>query len=226
MSLVQPDVVAAHIGLRHRTLVDLIAPECEYWNTVPETTVHIHLIIHQNSSPLSFFFVVQGNHSLIRSVVPGGGPWGIEGCCSNQDDRGCWRATSSQQELPHEPLPHCCFPLHCMELEKSLQKRCHHQGQPQVGLGSLIGVSNSMSSISHKGCSFFGAPGAFGALFSFFSFSPCWPTLAEGFETGIGGSCPAAPCPVSAAFGGGLPAWQGLLLLILRILKGGDCILG
>ena len=45
MRLVQPDVVMFHIGLWHCTLVDLISPESEYWNSIPKATVDVYQII-------------------------------------------------------------------------------------------------------------------------------------------------------------------------------------
>ena len=90
---------------------------------------------------------------------------------------------------------------------------------------SLIRVNRSMSSISCEGRSgFFGAPGTcFGALLSFSSTSANPSRRVHDWDRR---ELSLLSCSCSLAFGGVLPAWRELLLLILRILKGGDCILG
>ena len=43
--LVQPNVVAAHVWLRHHSLLNLIAPEGEDQNAIPQTAVYINQIV-------------------------------------------------------------------------------------------------------------------------------------------------------------------------------------
>ena len=94
------------------------------------------------------------------------------------------------------------------------------------GWESLVGVSNSVSSISCEGCSFLGAPRTFGALFSFSSFSSTSTNpsgrVQDQDRRELSGSCVCCCCCLWR----GLSACWGLLLLIPRIPKGGDCILG
>ena len=94
-----------------------------------------------------------------------------EGYCSNQDNMGCWHAASSQQELLQPPLP---LPRFCLVMQSS---RRVHKNTIVINIScglyqkSVIGVKRSVSSISHIGLSFLGAPGAFVSLISFSSLS-------------------------------------------------------
>ena len=165
-------------------------------------------------------------------MCPEEDPWGTgggglrkEGCHSNQDDRGCWHATSLQQELLQSSLPLPCFLLRLVEFVKSPQKRCHHQCQSRIDWEGLVGVKRSVSPISCIGCSFFGAPGAFVSCASFSSFSSVSANPSGRVRDRDRRELSSCSC-VCCCLWKGVTCVAELLLLIPRILKGGDCILG
>ena len=89
--------------------------------------------------------------------------------CSNQDDRGCWRGISLQQELLQArlPLPHFFW---VSQSSQSIHKNVISIiGSDWKSLLSLIRVMRRVHTISHERCSSFFGVG--GSLFSFSLFS-------------------------------------------------------
>ena len=196
----------------------------EYWDAVSQTTIYIHKIIRLEF--LASLLLLCGAWEPLLDKKSG--PlWKVLWILMTEGAEQQGTTTTRIVGVTYTPFlcsRSCCNRLFlitafCFTMQSS-RRVCKNAVVISISCGldleGLVGVKRSVSSVSHEGCSFLGAPGGclFSFSFSFSSFSSFSSTSAnpvEWFKTGIGESCPVAPTPASAAFGGGLLGWQGLL---------------